>query len=276
VLTRLNGLDFSIELEGHGPPLLLLHGFTGSSRVWDDIRRELAASTTVIALDLIGHGRSAVPLDPARYSLEHAAGDLAALLDALGFESVDLLGYSMGGRLALHFAVAHRARVRRLILESASPGIQDPAERQQRIRADTALAQRILEFGVEAFVAEWERNPLLGLAPHVPRQVRERQQRQRLTNDPLGLANSLRGMGAGQQQPLWSSLPELTTGITLIAGETDARYRDIAQRMSALLPQSHAEVVPHAGHTVHIDQPEEFARLLRHALAPAKCTKSTN
>ena len=273
MLTRLNGLDFWVDIGGAGPPLVLLHGFSGSTRTWDDVRHELARSATVVALDLIGHGRSAAPTDPARYSLEHAATDLTSLLDALGFESVDVLGYSMGGRVALQFAVACPRRVRSLIMESASPGIEDPVGRQQRIRRDTELAQRILDQGIEVFVAEWEQQPLLALAEHIPEAVRERRQRHRLANNPQGLANSLRGMGAGQQAPLWSTLPELSLPVTLIVGENDFRYRDIAERMHALLPWAHLEVVANAGHTVHVDQPEDFTRLVKNALAPAECTK---
>jgi 2-succinyl-6-hydroxy-2,4-cyclohexadiene-1-carboxylate synthase len=269
VLKRLNGLDFWIEVEGTGPPLLLLHGFTGSTRAWDDVRHELAPSATVIALDLIGHGRSAAAPDPARYTLEHATADLSSLLDVLGLESVSVLGYSMGGRVALHFAVAHPLRVRSLILESASPGIQDPSERERRIRNDAELAQRIVDDGMEAFVAEWERQPLLALAPHVADAVRERQQR--LAHNPLGLANSLRGMGAGQQAPLWSRLAELTMPVTLVVGENDARYREIAEKTCALLPQAHARVVANAGHTVHVDQPAEFVCLVNKGIAPAEC-----
>jgi 2-succinyl-6-hydroxy-2,4-cyclohexadiene-1-carboxylate synthase len=266
VVTRLNGLEFSVEIEGSGPPLLLLHGFTGSMRAWDDVWSDLALSAEVIALDLIGHGRSSAPCDAGRYTLECAAADLESLLDGLGLDSVSLLGYSMGGRLALHFATRHPRRVRRLILESASPGIADLAERQRRMEADTALAQRILDRGVAEFVAEWERQPLLALAPHVAEAVRERQHRQRLDNHALGLANSLRGMGAGRQAPLWDRLGTLTLPVTLLVGESDIRYREIAMRMAGLLPRADLAVIDGAGHTVHVDQPAAFARVVKNTL----------
>ncbi|HEX8968714.1 MAG TPA: 2-succinyl-6-hydroxy-2,4-cyclohexadiene-1-carboxylate synthase [Chloroflexota bacterium] len=264
---RLNGLEFHVESEGAGPALLVLHGFTGSVRAWDDLRAELTSSARVIAIDLIGHGRSAIPVDVARYTLDWAAADLEALLDALGLERVDLLGYSMGGRLALHFALRAPQRLRRLILESASAGIDNPADRQQRARSDDALASRILVDGVAAFVAEWEQVPLLLPAAHVSAQARAAQHAQRLSNDPLGLANSLRGMGAGQQDPLWARLPELDLPVYVIVGERDARYQAIGQRMSTLLPRARLDVVPQAGHTVHLDQPRAFAALVRWALA---------
>ncbi len=252
-----------MEIEGSGPSLLLLHGFTGSVRTWDDLRGDLSGAARVIAVDLIGHGRSEAPAEWSRYTLDHAAADLRALLDRLAVDSVDLLGYSMGGRLALQFAISFPERLRTLVLESASPGIEDAADRARRVQSDEALAERIERDGVAAFVEDWERQPLLALSPHVAEEVRARQHAQRLDNSPLGLANSLRGMGAGQQRPLWSRLAELTLSTSLIAGERDARYVDVAQRMQSRLPNATLDIVSDAGHTVHIDQPRRFGELVR-------------
>jgi 2-succinyl-6-hydroxy-2,4-cyclohexadiene-1-carboxylate synthase len=263
VLTRLNGLDFHVEVDGSGPPLLLLHGFTGSVRSWDEVRPGLARVARIVAVDLIGHGRSAKPADPRRYSFEWSVRDLTALLDALDLGAAHVLGYSMGGRLALWLATRRPQRVRGLILESASPGIEDEAERRRRVASDEALAGRILAHGVEAFVDEWQRQPLLRPAPHVSAERRAAQRAERLDNDPVGLANSLRGMGAGRQPPLWSSLPQLGLPVTLLVGEHDARYVEIAARMRAALPAAGLWVVPRAGHTVHLDQPGRFAGLVK-------------
>jgi 2-succinyl-6-hydroxy-2,4-cyclohexadiene-1-carboxylate synthase len=260
---HLNGLDFHVEVDGDGPPLLVLHGFTGSVRSWNHVRPELARRARLILLDLIGHGQSACPIDPARYTLAWSVRDLTALLDALELERVDLLGYSMGGRVALHVALAAPRRIRRLILESASPGIEDPVERARRAQADIALADRILRDGVAAFVREWEQQPLLAPAAHVPASARAARHAQRLRNDPLGLANSLRGMGAGQQAPLWSRLAELDLPVQLIVGANDARYRALGERMRAQLPRADLAVVAEAGHTVHDDQPAAFVDLIQ-------------
>lgn len=280
MLKRLNGLDFNVEVagvEGDGPPLLLLHGFTGSLHSWDHIRPALVEFATVIAVDLLGHGQTASPPDPGRYTLGWAANDLLTLLDTLSIDRVDLLGYSMGGRVALHFAVREPHRVRRLILESASPGIEDDQEREARAQADNALAQRIIDRGVPAFVDEWERVPLLQLAPHVSDKQRGAQRRQRLENDAVGLANSLRGMGAGQQAPLWARLSELTMPVQLIVGADDARYTDVARRIQSTLPRASLVIVEGAGHAVHIDQPDDFVCHVKTAVSmPADYSKSTN
>jgi 2-succinyl-6-hydroxy-2,4-cyclohexadiene-1-carboxylate synthase len=277
---ELNRLEFHVEIEGRGPPLLLLHGFTGSVRSWDDIVPRLVEVAQVIAIDLIGHGQSASPPAPSRYTLELCARDLLQLLDRLHLAQVDLLGYSMGGRVALHFATAAPARIRKLILESASPGIEDAADRDNRVRSDAALAERIMANGIDAFVAEWERQPLLALQPHVSGDVRERQHVLRLLNNLTGLANSLLGMGAGQQVPLWSRLPELDLPVQLIVGQADARYVAVGERMRHSLPRAGLAVVAEAGHTAHLDQPEAFGRIVEQTLTnrvtPADCTLSTN
>jgi 2-succinyl-6-hydroxy-2,4-cyclohexadiene-1-carboxylate synthase len=277
---ELNELEFHVEIEGQGPPLLLLHGFTGSTRAWDDIRPALSGFAQVIAIDLIGHGQSAGPPSSSRYTLEWCARDLLQLLDELHFSQVDLLGYSMGGRVALHFATSAPRRVRTLILESASPGIEDPDERIRRVHSDSALAERIHAHGIEAFVAEWEQQPLLMLQPHVSEAVREQQHALRLLNTPTGLANSLLGMGAGQQEPLWSRLGELNLPVQLIVGQADARYVAIAERMHHSLPRAELAVLPEAGHTAHLDQPAAFLRILQQTLTnrvtPADFTLSTN
>jgi 2-succinyl-6-hydroxy-2,4-cyclohexadiene-1-carboxylate synthase len=259
------GLNF--EIEGSGPPLVLLHGFTGSVRSWDDVCPPLAVLGQLIRVDVIGHGRSPSPPDPAEYSLDAAIRQLTSLLDSLGIDTVDLLGYSMGGRVALHFAVNAPHRLRRLILESASPGIEDATERSRRAASDDALADRILRDGLPAFVDAWERQPLLLPAAHVPPSVRARQHDLRLQNSPLGLANSLRGMGAGQQRPLWSSLSALEVPVDLIVGQNDARYCAVAKRMAESLPRAELTVVTDAGHTAHMDQPPAFVKAVRCALS---------
>jgi 2-succinyl-6-hydroxy-2,4-cyclohexadiene-1-carboxylate synthase len=244
-----------VEVDGTGPPLLLLHGFTGSVRSWDHVRPALAAHARLVMVDLIGHGQSAAPDDPARYTFEWCVRDLLRVLDGLEIARADVLGYSLGGRVALHLAVQAPERVGTLLLESASPGIEDPAARAERKQADESLAERIETLGIEAFVREWEQQPLLTVADPVSA---AEQRAQRLKNNPCGLAKSLRGMGAGRQAPLWDRLPLLRMPTRLLVGERDSRYVAIAERMLALLPHAGLTVCPRAGHTVHLDQPDAF------------------
>jgi 2-succinyl-6-hydroxy-2,4-cyclohexadiene-1-carboxylate synthase len=194
--------------------------------------------------------------------MERGVADLLALLDHLGLERTDLLGYSLGGRLALQFAVAAPDRLRRLVLESASPGLEGAAERRRRQADDAALADRIERDGLEAFVEFWERLPLFASQASLPDEARRRQRALRLQQRTNGLANSLRGMGTGAQPPLWSRLGTLPTPSLLVVGALDQKFLALGQQMAARLPDARLAVVPAAGHAVHLEQPAIFASLV--------------
>ncbi|HET8996118.1 MAG TPA: 2-succinyl-6-hydroxy-2,4-cyclohexadiene-1-carboxylate synthase, partial [Acetobacteraceae bacterium] len=245
-----NGLGLNVERQGIGAPLVLLHGFTGSTASWGTCMPELAQRFTVYAVDLVGHGRTEAPDDLTHYRMPTAVADLAALLDALELERVALLGYSMGGRTALRFAVAYPERVRTLILESASPGIADPLERATRRRSDEALADHIERDGLATFVREWEQLPLFRSQARLPAAVRAAQRDQRLQCNPRGLANSLRGMGAGVQEPVWDALAQLSMPVRLITGQEDDKYGALARSMAERLRDARLAIVAEAGHAV--------------------------
>ncbi|HEU4632302.1 MAG TPA: 2-succinyl-6-hydroxy-2,4-cyclohexadiene-1-carboxylate synthase [Gemmatimonadaceae bacterium] len=247
------------------PAVLLLHGFTGSSATWAPLQAELADTLDLIAVDLLGHGRSDAPADPARYAAGRCADDLAGLLDALGLTTAAVVGYSMGGRMALRLALDWPERVRALLLESASPGIADAAERAARLAADAALAAEIERDGVPAFVDRWERLPLWASQAALPAEVRAALRAQRLRNDARGLADSLRGAGAGAEPPVLSRLGALRMPALLVAGALDARYVAHARAMAERMPAARVEVVPDAGHAVHLEQPATFTALVRRA-----------
>jgi 2-succinyl-6-hydroxy-2,4-cyclohexadiene-1-carboxylate synthase len=148
--------------------------------------------------------------------------------------------------------------VHNLILESASPGIEAETERRERVRADEALARMLEEDGIEAFVDYWEHIPLFRTQRALPPSIRETSRLQRWKNNPVGLANSLRGLGAGVAEPQWHRLSSLTVPSMIIVGELDEKYRSLGERMTSLLPRSHLTVIPEAGHAVHLEQPGLF------------------
>lgn len=265
-MTRIaaNGVHLNAEVSGNGPPVLLLHGFTGSAATWSPLRAW--PGFTLVAADILGHGESDSPADFRRYRMERCAEDILTLMDHLRIEKAAVLGYSMGGRLALHLAAHAPERLTALVLESASPGIEDEREREARRRSDEELASAIEAGGLEAFVDRWEALPLFASQTRLPSGVREGLRRQRLRNNPAGLANSLRGMGAGVQPPLWNRLPEMRAPALLIAGALDEKYCELAHRMATSMPNARLEIAPEAGHAVHLEQPELFASAVRRFL----------
>ena len=264
-MTRIpvNGIELNVRRQGSGPALLLLHGFTGSGATWQPFDWP---GYETIAVNLPGHGESAKPAGAERYRMERCLEDLVALLDELGVERAAVLGYSMGGRVALHLALHAPERLWALVIESASPGIEDEAERADRRRSDGELADSIVRDGVVPFVDRWQAIPLFASQQRLPADVRQKLRQQRLRNDPAGLANSLRGLGAGEQQPVYTRLHEIATPALVLAGADDAKYRAIAERTAGALPCARLRIVPEAGHAVHLEQPQTFSAAVREFL----------
>lgn len=263
------GLTLHVVRSGVGAPVLLLHGFTGSGTTWEVLRRDLHATFTVITVDLTGHGSSGAPADPARYALSRFSDDLLTILDSLGVHKVALVGYSMGGRAALDFALRHPSRVAAIVLESTSPGIADLAARAARQTSDAALAARIERDGVPAFVDEWERLPLWASQKNLDADTRDRLRSQRLGNSATGLANSLRGAGAGAAADVTDRIVNIDVPILLIAGEHDPKYVDLARLIAGSAtsaPTTEVAVIAGAGHAVHLERPGQFDGLVERFL----------
>ena len=262
-----DGLTIHVETRGRGSPLVLLHGFTGSSRTWHALGAALEDRFTTIAVDLPGHGRSGAPADPARYAIARFGDDLARVLDALRVDRVAILGYSFGGRTALRFALAHPERVTHLVLEGASPGIDDPAERLERRVADDALADRIERQSIARFVEEWERLPLWASQQRLTPAARAALRDERLRNRPHGLANSLRGAGAAVEASVFPALPGLRVPTLLLVGALDTKYVAEGERMGGAILDATLCIIPDAGHAVHLEQPAAFAAAVASFLA---------
>jgi 2-succinyl-6-hydroxy-2,4-cyclohexadiene-1-carboxylate synthase len=209
----------------------------------------LPESYRPLAPDIRGHG-TASEVQPVT---------LQAVIDDLAGQAPDefvLAGYSMGGRIALHVALALGERVQRLVLVGASPGIADAAQRRQRRDADERLAQEIERSTVEAFAERWARTPVLaGQSPEVLAAAHA----DRLRSTPAGLARALRGLGTGALPPLWDRLGELRMPVTLVVGERDQKFRLTAARMAELMEPAMVTVVAGAGHAAHLEAPETVA-----------------
>jgi len=261
------GVRLHVAEAGSGTPVVLLHGFTGSAQAMAGLAGGLSDTHRTLSLDLVGHGRSAAPRETVAYSMPACVGQLAAVFNELELRDAHLIGYSMGGRVALAFAVAHPARVASALLVGASAGIRDPQQRADRVRDDEALAERIERDGVEAFVDFWISQPFLVDAQRLGARGVAEARKMRLTNSAHGLAASLRGMGSGAQPPLHDALARVHSPICLVAGEEDLKFRALAAEMSQELPNARVEIVPEAGHSAHTDNPAAFLDLTRRFLA---------
>jgi len=274
-----NGLRWAVRVGGSGPALLLLHGFTGSGRSWDDglVDAAIGAGFTTIAPDLPGHGGTAWrvgdptaageaadpagPGDSSRATIERTADDLPVLLRALGHDRAHVIGYSLGARVALRLAIAHPAFVACLVLEAPSAGIVDAAGRALRCAADDALARNLQRGGIGPFIDAWERTPVLAGEARLGARARAAIREVRVAHDPAGLAASLRAAGQGAMEPLHGRLREIGSPTLVIVG-TDDPVRDRATTVAAGVPGARLAVIDGAGHAPHLEAPAAFRRLV--------------
>jgi 2-succinyl-6-hydroxy-2,4-cyclohexadiene-1-carboxylate synthase len=234
--------------------LVLLHCFSGTHRAWDGVIAHIDGQRyTPLALDLPGHGAAASAGEPISF------GACVQRVLARAPERFVLCGYSMGGRVALHVALAAPARVERLVLIGASPGIENPRERARRREADHQLADKLERAPFEDFIEGWRAQALFA---DEPRAVGELARADQHRNDPRALAAVLRGVGTGEMRPLWDRLAELTMPVVLLAGTRDHKYLGLSRRMVALLPD--AELIEiEGGHGLVLECPDAVAAVLQ-------------
>jgi 2-succinyl-6-hydroxy-2,4-cyclohexadiene-1-carboxylate synthase len=233
--------------------LVLLHGFGGTRRTWDGVIARLDPQRyRPLALDLPGHGDLSSYKRPITF-----AGCVEEVLAAAP-ERFVLCGYSMGGRIAQHVALAAPDRVSRLLLVSTSAGIEDARRRAQRRGADRRLADELERLPFEDFIKRWSAQPLF---VNDPSEVCARAREDQLRNDPRALAKALRGIGTGEMEPLWQRLGKLTMPVTIVVGDRDASYRALGERMLALLPAGRLTMV-RGSHRLPLESPTELAGML--------------
>lgn len=233
--------------------LVLLHGFGGTRRAWDGVVERLRPERyRPLALDLPGHGEHADAKRPISF-----AGCVENVL-AQAPERFALCGYSLGGRVALHIALAAPERVSRLVLVSTTAGIEDATERAQRSAADHRLADELEQIPFEEFIARWNKQPLFAKdPPEVSAQAGEDQRR----NKPDALAAVLRGIGTGEMTPLWNRLYELKMPTTVLVGNRDAKFQALGEHMADLMPQAVIKTAP-GGHRLPSENPSAVAKAL--------------
>ncbi len=249
------------------PVCLALHGFTGDGLDFAPLATRLRHARW-LAPDLIGHGLSDAPEALEPYTMRACVEQLIALLDALSLPQVVVLGYSMGGRVALQLATHHPERVSALIAIGATPGLEGADARAARVAHDEALAARIEAIGAAAFLEEWQQGAIIATQRRMPARWRAVMQTRRASARALGLANSLRGMGTGAMAPCWGALSDLTMPVTLMTGEQDEKFCEIARQMGARVPHARHHTLRGAGHACHLERPDAALEVLDRALLP--------
>lgn len=246
-------------------PLVLLHGFTQNRQCWGPFAGQLDDGRPVERWDLPGHGDGGPAADgwatadrlaaQAAARTAATAAPRATTTAEAGARASDWLGYSLGGRMLLHLVLAHPNMVRRAVLIGATAGLATSAERAERRGADEALAERIEQDGVDAFIERWLALPMWDGLPEAAQFADERR-----TNTADGLAGSLRLAGTGAQDDLWPRLGEIDVPVLVLAGGRDQKFTAIGRRLAAALPHGEFRAIPNAGHAVHLEAPERTAQ----------------
>lgn len=252
------------------PPLVMLHGFLGTHATWLSLAGALRRSWRVVLPDLYGHGQSGIPRDRAHLTPDGTARDVLALAAAVAPGPLALVGYSLGGRVALRMAAAAPERVAALVLVSASPGIAAEDERSARRAADARLADQIEAGGLSAFMERWDENPVLASGRPLSEAQHRRLAHDRRRQRAAGLAASLRWAGGGQQPDTWPLLPHWPIPTLVVAGAVDVKYAALARRAAGLIPDAELAVLEGVGHRVPLEAPAELSRLVSRFLTAAR------
>ncbi len=250
----------------NAPAIVFLHGFLGRGTDWQLIIAGLANRFHCLAPDLPGHGAHSLTDYAKPINFKTLASHLLGWLERLGIRRFTLVGYSMGGRLALYTALHHPQNIAALVLESASAGIADPTQRAARAALDDRRAADIRQRGLAAFLDDWYAMPLFTSLRRYPTLLAQLK-RERTAIPAEWAARVIAELSPGRQPALWNRLPELRLPTLLIWGDLDPRYPAIMQHMASCIPTAQIAPVPDAGHNVHAERPGEFLHALQTFLA---------
>lgn len=251
--------QFVKRYKGSGSPtasVIALHGFTGSGRDWEPVIAASPTSFEWVCPDLPGHGQSLQGPFIDYYRVERGLALIHALRKACSGKRILLLGYSMGGRVALHYLRHHHLPA---LLIGASPGIDNPEQRRERQRIDE---QRIgPTTTIEAFCEEWERLPIIKPQLSLPQPLCSQIATRRRANNIKGLRHALIALSPGRIPSLWADLPQWPAFCSAF-GEMDTAYAAISEKMSRLNPRIRSTSIPQASHAAHLDNPQAVAALV--------------
>ncbi|MGI9604648.1 MAG: alpha/beta fold hydrolase [Acidimicrobiales bacterium] len=251
------------RIPGEGSPIVFLHGFTGDSSAMLDLARHSCDGRPALLVDLIGHGGSDAPENVEPYRMSSVVDQVLSIVGNEPPGTVHLVGYSMGGRVAVSMAARAPWYFRSLTILSSTAGLTEPDLRAARAVHDGELADRIEQIGVESFVDEWLATPLfVHLAESLADEVYDAMRSQRLRSSAIGLANSLRGTGTGSMPPVWVSIGQLRCPVITLAGSLDERHVALARRLAELAQDGRSGTIEGVGHSLPLENPEESGAVI--------------
>ncbi|MDZ8185288.1 MAG: 2-succinyl-6-hydroxy-2,4-cyclohexadiene-1-carboxylate synthase [Nostoc sp. ChiSLP02] len=263
----LENYQFNYSLIGKPdkPLILFLHGFMGNIDEFDEAIKLLSDEFSYLTLDLPGHGKTQVLGGDEYYTMPKTADAIISLLDKLKIDKSFLVGYSMGGRLALYLALHFPERFLKVILESASPGLATETERLERIKRDTQIGRKLTRITTKTdfadFLSNWYKQAIFGDIKNHPEY--DKMLENRLQNNPQELDKSLRFMGTGCQPNLWSKLADNKIPILLLAGEYDEKFVYVNTEMAQICKFAQLKIIANAGHNIHFENTLVFMQVLK-------------
>ena len=243
-------------------PVVFLHGFSGSSNDWKFIFKQLPSKFFPVAIDLIGHGKSDSPSSSDLYATKSIVKQLDNIFLSLGLNKIILCGYSMGGRVAISYAVTFPKKIKGLILESTTPGIADLKLRKKRYSADVQLAKKITEKGLRFFFDEWFEKPLFQPLKNLPVQTHNKLKNERLNNSIIGLSKMLTNFSTGKMPSYWAQLNMPEFPVLLLTGSLDVKFTEINLKMVRLINNAEHIIVHNSGHNIHFEKPQKFINFI--------------
>lgn len=256
---------YSLSGSADKPIILFLHGFMGDCNEFNQVISLLSDQFCCLAVDLPGHGQTKVMGGDECYKMANTAQALLNLLEQLSVEKCFLVGYSMGGRLALYLTLHFPERFPKVVLESASPGLKTGEERWKRLQRDLELSQELVTIDFSEFLTNWYHQPLFVSLKKHPKF--EQMIESRLQNNPFELAKSLRNLSTGCQPSLWEALKQNQNPMLLLVGEYDKKFRVLNSEMAKLCKAAEVNLISNCGHNIHVENPRVFFDKVRQFLA---------
>ena len=263
---EVNGVKLNIEvlkeLDSNKDTILFLHGFMGCAEDWFPVFEQLPDKYNYAALDIVGHGKSDAPGNLSHYNVDSIISQIKFVKDHLTSKKIILLGYSMGGRIALSYAAFHPDDLKGLILESSSAGIKNDEERQKRYEEDLKLAEYIDSHSLEDFVEMWSDREMFNTQRRFSNDKLKKLKKKKSSGSKIGYANSLRGFSTGIMPPVHDKLKKIPIKILLITGDLDSKFTGINARLVKRFFKAKHKVVRNSGHNTHLEESKRFIEIV--------------